>query len=92
MTHREHGIALAVLAGAGLLFGIALFRHLSYPLLWADEAETALFAERVLDYGYPKVHGSRNVVYQFGPNIAVGVKEGPDAYIGTTWGQIVRCA
>ena len=87
MTHREHGIALAVLAGAGLLFGIALFRHLSYPLLWADEAETALFAERVLDYGYPKVHGSRNVVYQFGPNIAVGVKEGPDAYIGTTWGQ-----
>ncbi|MEE2678404.1 MAG: hypothetical protein VX546_07500 [Myxococcota bacterium] len=87
MTHRGTGIAWALLIGAALLFGIALFRHLSYPLLWADEAETALFAERVRDYGYPKVHGPRNVVYQFGPNIAVGVKEGPDAYIGTTWGQ-----
>jgi hypothetical protein len=41
----------------------------------------------VREYGYPKVHGERNVVYQFGPNIALGVKEGPDAYIGTTWGQ-----
>jgi hypothetical protein len=46
-----------------------------------------MFGERVLEYGYPKVHGPRNVVYQFGPDIALGVKERFDAYIGTTWGH-----
>ena len=41
----------------------------------------------MLTYGYPKVHGQRNVVYEFGSNIALGVKESVDAYIGTTWGH-----
>jgi len=77
----------ALIAAAAALFCVLLFKHLAYPLLWADEAETAMFGQRVLEHGYPKVHGARNVVYQFGPNIAVGVKEGSDAYIGTTWGQ-----
>jgi hypothetical protein len=82
------GIAEAVLvAAAAALAGWMLLGNLAHPLLWADEAETAMFARHVQEYGYPKVHGARNVVYQFGPNIAVGVKEGPDAYIGTTWGQ-----
>ena len=72
---------------AAALFGTVLFKHLGYPLLWQDEAETAVFATRVLEYGYPKVHGRRNVVYEFGPNIALGVKESVDAYIGTTWGH-----
>ena len=67
--------------------GAMLFRHLSYPLLWQDEAETAVFATRVIEYGFPKVHGERNVVYEFGGNIAIGVKESVDAYIGTTWGH-----
>jgi hypothetical protein len=78
-------IGLLLLAAACL--GGMLFKHLSYPLFWADEAETAMFGRRVLEYGYPKVHGPRNVVYQFGPHIALGVKEDLDAYIGTTWGQ-----
>jgi hypothetical protein len=64
-----------------------LFGSLSHPLLWQDEAETAMFGRRVLEYGYPKVHGPRNVVYQFGFDAAMGVKERCDAYIGTTWGQ-----
>jgi hypothetical protein len=82
------GIAAAALAAAAAALAAAmLFGNLAHPLLWADEAETAMFARHVREYGYPKVHGARNVVYQFGPNIAVGVKEGPDAYIGTTWGQ-----
>ncbi|MGI9590977.1 MAG: hypothetical protein ACR2P8_06385 [Myxococcota bacterium] len=75
-----------------LLFAALLLPNLAHPLFWADEAETAMFGRRVLEYGYPKVHGRRNVVYQFGPNIAVGVKEGPDAYIGTTWGQFYFAA
>jgi len=69
------------------LFATLLFKHISYPLLWQDEAETVMFSSRVLEYGYPKVHGERNVLYEFGSNIAVGVKEGIDAYIGTTWGH-----
>jgi hypothetical protein len=69
------------------VFATMLFGNLSHPLLWQDEAETAMFGRRVLEYGYPKVHGPRNVVYQFGFDAAMGVKEPYDAYIGTTWGH-----
>ena len=64
-----------------------LFPRLSHPLLWHDEGETAMFGTRILEYGYPKVHGERNVVYVGGMDIALGVKEQLDAYIGTTWGH-----
>jgi len=67
------------------LFATLLFKNISYPLMWQDEGETAMYATRVLAYGYPKVHGARNVLYEFGTNIALGVKEQYDAYIGTTW-------
>jgi hypothetical protein len=70
-----------------LLFSAGLFKHLSYPLLWQDEAETAMFATRIVAYGFPKVHGERNVVNEFGANVATGVKESLDAYIGTPWAQ-----
>ena len=75
-------LALAVVGLAVMLFG-----RLAHPLLWQDEGETVMFATRVLEHGYPKVHGKRNVVYEFGPNIAIGVKESVDAYIGKTWGD-----
>jgi len=81
------GLALAVALFAGLLFG-----RLAWPLLWQDEGETAMFARRVPEYGYPKVHGERNVVYQFGFDVAQGVKERHDAYIGTTWGHFYFAA
>jgi hypothetical protein len=79
----ESGLLLLGVA----LFATLLFKHISYPLLWQDEGETVMFATRVVEYGYPKVHGDRNVLYEFGSNIAVGVKESVDAYIGTTWGH-----
>ncbi|MBW2667674.1 MAG: hypothetical protein JRE13_15420 [Deltaproteobacteria bacterium] len=78
--------SLLLIAGVAL-FVVLLGKHLSYPVLWQDEAETAMFATRVIEVGYPKVHGDRNVLYEFGSNIAVGVKESTDAYIGTTWGH-----
>jgi hypothetical protein len=81
------GLALAVALFAGLLFG-----RLAWPLLWQDEGETAMFARRVLEYGYPKVHGERNVVYQFAFDVARGVDERHDAYIGTTWGHFYFAA
>jgi hypothetical protein len=75
-------LCAALLAYATLQFG-----QLGHPLLWQDEGETAMYAERVLEYGYPVVHGKHNVVYEFGSNVAQGVKEGLDAYIGTPWGH-----
>lgn len=75
-------LLLAIAAFTAMLFG-----RLGHPLFWSDEADTAMFGTRVLENGYPKVHGPDNVVYQFGPNIALGVKESVDAYIGTTWGH-----
>jgi hypothetical protein len=83
---------LLLVAAAALLLALSLFGNLSHPLLWSDEADTAVFAERVLEYGYPKVHGAKNVSYQFGTNIALGVKESIDAYIGTTWAQFYFAA
>ena len=75
-------VGLSASTLAGMLLG-----NLGHPLFWSDEADTAMFGARVLEYGYPKVHGPDNVVYQFGPDIALGVKERFDAYIGTTWGH-----
>jgi hypothetical protein len=79
---RRAGLALAFAA-----FAVLLFKHISYPLLWQDEAETAMFATRILEYGYPRVHGPGNVLYEFGNDTEIGIKEGIDAYIGTTWGH-----
>src|SRR3990172_6696865 len=78
-------VALVLLAIA--TFATMLLGNLGHPLFWSDEADTAMFGTRVLEVGYPKVHGPDNVVYQFGPDIALGVKESFDAYIGTTWGH-----
>ena len=46
-----------------------------------------MYATRILEYGYPKVHGPKNTVYEFGARLYVGVKEGHDSYIGNTWAQ-----
>lgn len=79
-------LSVAVLLAAALCVAL-LFRHLSYPLLWHDEALTAVFAERVLEVGYPKVHGSRNANYPMHHDLSVGIREGLDAYIGSPWAQ-----
>jgi hypothetical protein len=89
---RRRGTAALLLAGAAALYAAVQLGQLAHPLLWQDEGETAMYARRVLAYGYPRVHGERNVVYEFGANIAQGVKEGPDAYIGTTWGHFYFAA
>ena len=31
-----------------LLFVVSLFKHISYPLLWANESMTVMYGERVL--------------------------------------------
>jgi hypothetical protein len=80
-------LRLVALVLVSLAFGLMLFKHLSHPLIWNDEAETVMYGTRILEYGYPKVHGRRNVVLELNAPVHVGLKEGIDAYIGATWGQ-----
>lgn len=70
------------------LFLVSLFKNIKYPLLWNDEAETAMYATRILDYGYPKIHDGKNVVYLLElPNKQMGMNEKIDAWICVAWGQ-----
>lgn len=46
-----------------IIFSFSLFKNISYPLLWNDEAETAVFGQRILKFGYPKVDDGKNIVY-----------------------------
>lgn len=45
-----------------IIFSFSLFKNISYPLLWNDEAETAVFGQRILKFGYPKVDDGKNIV------------------------------
>jgi len=72
---------------AALCFSI--FKHISYPLMWADESMTAAMTEHVIQYGYPKVHGEKNVLYDLRhSNPTLGIDKKTDAYIGNAnWGM-----
>jgi hypothetical protein len=89
-ARRAATVIAATCAVAGMLiFTIGLFKHISYPLMWADESMTAVGAQRVLQFGYPKVHDGRNVFYDLRhSNPTLGIDAGTDAYIGGAgWGQ-----
>lgn len=79
-------IATALLS---FLFLISVFKNISYPLFWADESMTAIGTERVLAYGYPKVHDGKNVFYDLRhTNPTLGIDEKDDAYVGGAgWAQ-----
>ena len=78
-----------ILITAFILYFACLFKHISYPLMWADESMTAVGAERVLEYGYPKVHDGRNVFYDLKhTDLTLGIDKNTDAYIGGAgWAQ-----
>lgn len=80
--------ALVLFIALLILFSFALFKNISYPLFWADESMTAIGAERVIEFGFPKVHDGKNVFYDLRhTNPALGINE-DDAYIGGTgWGH-----
>jgi hypothetical protein len=81
---------LSVLLACTLCFSI--FGNIAYPLLWNDEAETALYAKQILTFGYPKVHDGKNVIYLIWDGMSVCYKYKYDAYIGSVWGQYYYCA
>ena len=72
-----------------LLFAISLFTNISYPLFWSDESMTVMGGVRVLEFGYPKVHDGKNVLYDLRhSNPSLGIDEKTDAYIGgANWAQ-----
>jgi len=78
-------LALAVVFQ--LLFFASLFGGLGAPLLWEDEAETALHGRSVLEFGVPRVHVGRNLVYGAPVPLALGRDDALDAYLGSPWGQ-----
>ena len=65
---------------------------LGHPLFWQDEGETAMFGQRILDYGYPKVHDGGNVVFGMGVPLEYAVEGRTDAYTGSLWGQYYLAA
>ncbi len=82
MPRAELG-AWAALLGAAGLFSVLLFAGLGHPLLWNDEGDTAVFAERVLRHGYPKAHGQPPILYNLKPE---RIDPESDAYRGGLWG------
>ncbi|MEP6645456.1 MAG: hypothetical protein ABJC12_00085 [Saprospiraceae bacterium] len=67
----------------GLLLVFSIFKNISHPLFWADESMTAMGSERVIHYGYPKVHDGKNVFYDLRhSNPTLGINEKNDAYVG----------
>ena len=64
------------------LFIFSVFKNISRPLLWNDEAETAEYARRIITYGYPKVDDGKNILNLTSyPDKSLGVKESIDACI-----------
>lgn len=67
------------------LFLVSVFKNIAHPLFWADESMTAMGSERVLQYGYPKVHDGKNVFYDLRhSDPMLGINEKDDAYVGGT--------
>jgi len=87
---NKHAAKLLIIAAVlFFLFLLCLFKNISYPLFWSDESMTAIGSERVIQFGYPKVHDGKNVFYDLRhSNSNLGINEKDDAYIGGTgWGH-----
>src|SRR4030066_256063 len=80
-------IPIGLLLISTALFFFSVFKNIQYPLMWGDEAETALYARRILTYGYPKVHDGKNTLDQHRVPGDVGVNKKYDLYTIEMWGQ-----
>jgi hypothetical protein len=81
------GQLIALALGFQILFFASLFAGLGAPLFWQDEAETAMLGRHVLEFGLPKIHVGRNVVYGAHLPLELGRNPALDAYLGSPWGQ-----
>lgn len=85
-NHKNEILALILCVLIGL-FLFSLFKNIAYPLLWNDETETVIFAERILQYGYPKADDGKNLINMMGFPSTTVIDEKTGAYIGTAWGH-----
>ena len=83
---------LACLLLTLFLYLFSQLAGLGHPLFWQDEGETAMFGQRVLEYGYPKVHAGGNRVFGIGVPLAYALDAESDAYTGSLWGQYYLAA
>lgn len=75
------------------LFLFSLLKNISYPLFWNDEAETVMFGERILKFGYPKVNDGKNIVYAINlEDKKIGIDSNNGAYVGYVWGGFYLAA
>lgn len=71
-----------------VLFLFSLFKNIQYPLLWNDESETAVYAKRILQYGYPKINDGKNIVWlSYLPDRSIGINKNNDSCEALVWGQ-----
>ena len=85
VKNKYSKIALITAIFLFCLFLVSVFKNISYPLFWADESMTAIGSERVLQFGYPKVHDGKNVFYDLRhSDPLLGINEKDDAYVGGT--------
>ena len=86
MDSKVNQILLLVLI---ILIGFMCFsvlKNISYPLLWNDELECVTHGERILEFGFPKVHDGKNVLNPMRhSNKKLAIDEATDAYIGLGW-------
>ena len=93
VTRRSYDIATRITLSAVLCvvvsaFIFSLFKNIQYPLLWNDESETAMYAKRILQYGYPKLHDGKNVVWLNElPDKKTGIDKKWDTNTVPVWGQ-----
>lgn len=70
------------------LFFISIFKNISYPLIWNDESDTIMFAQRISEFGYPKAHDGKNILNLFNhPNPKLEIKEKYDVVVTEGWAQ-----
>jgi hypothetical protein len=88
MRSARSGLLITGAVCIQTLFAWLVLAGLDAPLLWEDEAETAMWGRRILEFGYPKVHGrDGGVLYGVHHPTALGIRQPLDAYVGSPWGQ-----
>ncbi|MFA5143678.1 MAG: hypothetical protein WC522_05895 [Candidatus Omnitrophota bacterium] len=81
-------ILSAILCLIVIAFIFSLFKNIQYPLLWNDESETAMYAKRIMQYGYPKIHDGKNIVWLSElPDKGMGLDKRRDSPDALVWGQ-----
>jgi len=89
---RARWLAPVAFAAGCALYAWLQLGALGHPLFWQDEGETAMFGRRILEHGYPRVHGTEGVVYGMGVPLELAVDAERDAYLGSLWGQYYLAA